>query len=212
MLTKYKTLLFDCDGVVLNSNEVKTSAFYNTALPYGVDAAQALVNYHVNQGGISRYKKFEWFIKNVVDESHVPDFEKLLNMYASEVRQGLLNCEVVNGLVQIRHKFRDTNWMIVSGGDQKELREVFEKRELLKLFDGGIYGSPASKHDILSREISNGTIRKPAVFFGDSKYDFEVAQEADIDFIFVSGWSEWKESDLFIRKFTNKINFLSDYL
>ena len=54
-----KSIVFDCDGVVLNSNKLKTQAFYNAALPYGEKAAIALVSYHIKNGGISRNHKFE---------------------------------------------------------------------------------------------------------------------------------------------------------
>ncbi|NLC22432.1 MAG: HAD family hydrolase, partial [Halomonadaceae bacterium] len=33
-LKAYLTLVFDCDGVVLDSNRVKTEAFYQATLPY----------------------------------------------------------------------------------------------------------------------------------------------------------------------------------
>lgn len=61
-LIEYKTLVFDCDRVILNSNKVKTEAFYQSALAYGEQAAQALVEYHIANGGISRYKKFAYFL------------------------------------------------------------------------------------------------------------------------------------------------------
>lgn len=48
------TLVFDCDGVVLNSNRIKTEAFRVVAAPYGDAAAGALVQYHLAHGGISR--------------------------------------------------------------------------------------------------------------------------------------------------------------
>lgn len=44
-LQRYRTLVFDCDGVLLNSNMVKTQAFYSTALPYGEKAAKELVDW-----------------------------------------------------------------------------------------------------------------------------------------------------------------------
>ena len=34
-LKKYKTLVFDCDGVILDSNRIKTEAFYRTTQKYG---------------------------------------------------------------------------------------------------------------------------------------------------------------------------------
>ena len=61
-ISRYKTLVFDCDGVVLNSNSVKTSAFYKAALAYGEVAATALVEYHVANGGVSRYKSSRIFL------------------------------------------------------------------------------------------------------------------------------------------------------
>ena len=61
-LKKYQNLIFDCDGVILNSNKIKTNAFFAVALPYGQTAAQALVDYHLQNGGISRYRKFEYFL------------------------------------------------------------------------------------------------------------------------------------------------------
>ncbi|WP_439858869.1 HAD family hydrolase [Pseudomonas sp. MBLB4136] len=191
-VSQYRTLVFDCDGVVLNSNSVKTQAFYVAALPYGESAAQALVDYHVGHGGVSRYKKFEFFLSEVVGRKKIDEAElkTLLESYAESVWQGLLNCEMAEGLHLLREKTPNSRWLIVSGGDQDELRRIFSIRNLESLFDGGVFGSPDNKDLILAREIERGTIAKPAVFFGDSQYDFESATRAGLDFAFVSGWSE----------------------
>ena len=195
-VTKYKTLVFDCDGVILNSNQVKTDAFYNAALPYGKVLAEQLVEYHVNHGGISRYTKFEYFLKNIIpkdilaNESFESQLNTLLTKYAQLAHRGLLECEIAPGLKELRKLTPNTRWLIVSGGDLAELNEIFFKRKLSNLFDGGIYGSPDTKDEILSREIKSGNITLPALFLGDSKYDYEAATKANLDFIFLSGWSE----------------------
>jgi len=47
----------------------------------------------------------------------------------------------------------------------------------------------------LAREKANGNLQFPALFVGDSKYDFEAATRAGLDFVFLSGWTEvqdWK--------------------
>jgi phosphoglycolate phosphatase-like HAD superfamily hydrolase len=186
-LNNYKTLIFDCDGVILNSNQVKTQAFYNAALAYGEKAAQSLVDYHVKNGGISRYKKFELFLTEIVPQGLTsPNLQELLALYAKEVRQGLLTCEVAEGLLELRQQTAITKWLIVSGGDQNELRDIFEQRNLARLFDGGIFGSPDSKDQILSRELANGNIQQPAVFLGDSKFDYIASNGVGLDFIFLS--------------------------
>tara|TARA_R110000851_G_scaffold135045_1_gene270434 strand:- start:22530 stop:23189 length:660 start_codon:yes stop_codon:yes gene_type:complete len=197
-LAGYATLVFDCDGVVLNSNRVKTEAFYQAASPYGESAAKALVDYHIAHGGVSRYKKFAYFLESIAPSNaeQGPSLAALLQGYASCVREGLLNCEVASGLEDLRHKFSDLRWLIVSGGDQSELRDVFTQRGIVKWFDGGIFGSPDTKDEILARELASGNILQPALFLGDSKYDYQAATRACLDFVFLSGWSEISEESI----------------
>ncbi|MFT7565745.1 MAG: phosphoglycolate phosphatase-like HAD superfamily hydrolase [Pseudoalteromonas distincta] len=199
-ITDYKTIVFDCDGVVLDSNKVKTDAFYKAALPYGEEKAQSLVQYHVARGGVSRYKKFEWLLE-LCKGIKGPTLEQLLASYAKEVEAGLLSCNIAKGLKQLRAQTKSAKWLIVSGGAQYELRDIFAKRNIDSFYNGGIFGSPDSKDEILSREIANGNIVFPALFLGDSKYDFEAASRASLDFVFLSRWTEvkfwetWTESE-----------------
>lgn len=169
-VTDYTTLVFDCDGVVLDSNKVKTEAFYQATLPYGKAAARDMVDYHVANGGVSRYKKFAHFLEKIAPNHTTqqgPDLEALLQAYAGYVREGLLSCEAASGLEALRRQTPNARWLIVSGGDQAELRDVFAQRGIAKWFDGGIFGSPDTKDEILARELASGNIQPPALFLGD---------------------------------------------
>jgi phosphoglycolate phosphatase-like HAD superfamily hydrolase len=190
----YQTLVFDCDGVVLDSNSVKTEAFYLASLPYGEDVAQAMVAYHVANGGISRYRKFEYLLTQILSDRQVADeLPLLLERYAVLVRDGLLSCAVAPGLAALRESLPDSRWMIASGGDQAELREVFALRGLSDYFEGGIFGSPDPKDLILQRERANGNLSQSALFLGDSRFDYQCAVGAGLDFIFLSAWSEFHD-------------------
>ena len=201
---EYAALIFDCDGVVLDSNRLKTEAFGIAAQPYGAAAAQALVAYHVAHGGVSRYVKLAHFLDHIVPE-HAPDttgpgLDALLSAYAGAVRAGLLSCAVADRLDALRAATPRARWMIVSGGDQSELREIFAARHLAGYFDAGIFGSPDTKHAILARQLAAGTIRHPALFLGDSRLDHDAATRAGIDFVFVANWSEWAEGPAMAQK------------
>lgn len=197
-ITYYSTIAFDCDGVILNSNEVKSCAFYETALPYGEAAAEALVDYHKGHGGISRYRKFEYFLQKIVPSNcQGPGLEELLRAFAGRVRKLLEECEVAEGLQALRDATTGTRWLLVSGGDQQELRDVFSAKGIDHFFDGGIFGSPDTKDEILAREFANQNIVAPAVFIGDSRYDFEASERAGLDFVFVRLWTEFKECEQF---------------
>lgn len=191
MARSYATYVFDCDGVVLDSNSIKTEAFRQAALPYGEAFAQALVDHHIAHGGVSRYLKFKYFLNCIVTPGTPgPDLDSMLARYADAVVKGLRSCAVMPGLSDMRKATTGARWLIVSGGDQTELREIFAERGLAKYFDGGIFGSPDTKDAILAREIEAGTIVAPAVLLGDSVYDFKAAATAGLDFVFVSGWTE----------------------
>jgi HAD superfamily hydrolase (TIGR01549 family) len=197
---RYKTLVFDCDGVILNSNRVKTEAFRSVALPYGSEAAEKLVEFHVANGGISRYRKFEYFLDNIVpDLKESKALDQLLDAFSAEVVKGLMVCEVASGLEEMRRKLSSQRWLVVSGGDQDELRRVFSLRDLERHFDGGVFGSPDDKADILARELEVGNIRDPALYIGDSKYDYAAAKANELDFLFVSDWTDIKEWRDFVK-------------
>jgi phosphoglycolate phosphatase-like HAD superfamily hydrolase len=200
-LSHAMTIIFDCDGVVLDSNRVKTEAFRSAARPWGVAAAEALVAHHVAYGGVSRYAKFAYFFDHILPQQAPsavpgrdgPDMDALLAAYAQTVQHGLMTCPVADALRNLRVATPQARWLIVSGGDQAELREVFSARNIAGYFDGGIFGSPDTKEAILTREINAGNIHGPAVFLGDSRLDYEAAVRAGLEFIYVAEWSEWAD-------------------
>lgn len=204
-LAGYSSLVFDCDGVVLNSNKIKTEAFHAAALPWGKEAADALVDYHVAHGGVSRYAKFEHFLSELVPifapGFHGPGIDEMLLAFANSVRRGLAECEVAVGLKELREITPNSSWFIVSGGDQAELRDVFEDRGLANYFDGGIFGSPDTKQAILGREISSHAIKLPALFIGDSRLDHTVSAEFGLDFVFLTAWTELKEWNSYVNQY-----------
>lgn len=204
-IAEYQTIVFDCDGVILDSNIVKTEAYFRTAKRLGAtdDQAKALVDYHVRLGGISRYHKFDWYLREVLNQPVTADAIHIwLDTFSEELEEGLMACPIAGGLEDLKAKTPHTNWMILSGGDQQEIRDLFHKRVLpsgrvlANLFSGGLFGSPDNKDEVLAREKASGHLRFPALFVGDSKYDYEAAKRAGLDFVFLSDWTEvpdWRE-------------------
>jgi len=191
--TEYKTLVFDCDGVVLNSNQLKIQAYYDVAIKFGANKsqAQALVDHHVKLGGISRYPKFEYFLREIMQQAVTEQsMQDLLESFTVEVKRLLTDCEISPYLADLRNNNMNAKWMIISGGDQLELRDIFQQRGIDKLFGGGIFGSPDNKDAILARELEAGNIVQPALFIGDSRYDHQASTNAGLDFVFLSAWTD----------------------
>ena len=158
-ISNYSSLVFDCDGVILNSNRIKTNAFYETTKQFGNKYASALVDYHVLNGGVSRYVKFNYFITKILNRKLDPIlYEELLYRFANEVKKGLNDCEVAIGLKELSLLTSKANWLIVSGGEQSELRETFAAKNLEQYFLGGIFGSPSTKDILLNEKKKEKTL------------------------------------------------------
>lgn len=200
-LSKYKTIVFDCDGVVLNSNQTKIDAYFAVAKRLGGtdEQAQALVHHHVTKGSFPRNGKIEYYLKEIVKKPITAEtVQKYLEAFEDILDKSLMQCEIAPALPALKAATPQATWMLLSGGDQAELRRVFPRRHidgnnLAKLFEVGIFGGPDTKDQVLSREIANGNIQLPALFVGDSKYDHQAATKAGLDFVFLSDWTEVKD-------------------
>tara|TARA_B100000242_G_scaffold294357_1_gene276716 strand:- start:1157 stop:1822 length:666 start_codon:yes stop_codon:yes gene_type:complete len=202
-IEEYKSLVFDCDGVILNSNKIKTDAFRKVTLPYGEDASEKLVDFHLNNGGISRYEKFIFFLNLISPNSSSSQkndtLSLLLKNYAKECKKSLYNVEITNDLFFLKSKTSHTPWAIVSGGDQDELNDIFRFKKIHSMFESGIFGSPDPKSLIFKREINKKNFKLPALYFGDSKNDYYSAKENKMDFVFVKKWTDVIDYKIFCQ-------------
>lgn len=215
-IESYKTIVFDCDGVILNSNELKTEAFGDVARQFSNKAAEELVEFHVNNGGISRNVKFKFLVEELLGLSDRNDLvNQLCTEYGDLIEEKLLECEIASEIYKLKDSTPGSTWFVVSGGNQEQLRRVFNARGIADLFDGGIFGSPSSKDEILHTLTSNKAISNPAIFLGDSKYDFAASKNAGLDFIFLHGWTELRDWETYCatnniraeKNIANLINF-----
>ncbi len=208
-LNKYKTFIFDCDGVILNSNKIKTEGFFHAAKMHGKDNANRLIDYHLNNGGISRNVKFKYFYESILKKKqYSKDLKNSLKLYSYYVEKKLKVCEHAECLDNLRHKFKSKKWLIISGSNEIELKRVLSDKKLDNFFDAGIYGSPTDKKKHLKSLTKEKKIISPAIFFGDSIYDYECAKKFKIDFIFVYNWTDLKKWKDFCEK--QKINYIKN--
>lgn len=189
-LSEYKSIVFDCDGVLINSNSIKCDAFFFAANIFGSDLASRLVDYHIKNGGISRYEKFTYFCNYLINDNRPEIYDKLVRRYSHYLSLALKDAEVIDCLVDLKNATPNANWSVVSGSDQDELRDLLLCHKISSFFEAGIFGSPDTKVEILEREIYKGNICENSLFIGDSKYDYYSSNKFNLDFIFVSNWTE----------------------
>jgi len=206
-MDKYDFFIFDCDGVILDSNKFKSNAFAEALPNEPPDLVAEFVQYHKQNGGISRYEKFRYYFEEMKKQVEAEaEIDKALNNFAAIVSEGLLKCNYIPGVVEIIRELFNFNkqLFVVSGSDEKELIQVFRQRGIDHYFEN-IYGSPDNKVKNTRKVISSISATKNGLFFGVSKSDYIASKTFGLDFVFVKEFSEWDNGGKIINtKYTVK--------
>lgn len=191
---KYQYIIFDFDGVLVESNEIRFNGFRKLFKNYPRDQVEMLVDYAKANGGVSRYKKIEYFFDAIRQE---PISDESVNHWAAQfsklVEQDVVEAKSVEGSLEFLAEYSNHfDFAIVSGSDQTELRRVCEKRKIAHFFEE-ILGSPTEKKDnITSLLLGLNWERAKSVYVGDSNNDLEAAKINGLDFVGrSSGLIDW---------------------
>jgi len=180
----FDAVIFDFDGVICESIEVKKEAFRKLFQDHPQYLNQ-IVEYHMINGGISRYEKFKTiyrdFLKLELTEEKSKELGRRFSEYAYDL---VLNSEFVRGAFDFLEKYyQKLPLFIVSGTPHEEMELIVKKRDLNKYFKG-VYGSPTKKSDLISKILDTYEIEpKKAVFVGDSINDYVGAKDSGAQFI-----------------------------
>lgn len=131
-MTKYKNLIFDFDGVLVNSNDVRIEGFFRLFENYPQEHVDALVEFSRVNGGKSRYEKIRYFFNNIVKKSISEDaVMDLAQEYSIIVKQAVVEAAAVSGSVDfLSCNSGRFSFALVSGSDQSELKSICQQRKI----------------------------------------------------------------------------------
>ena len=175
-----EAIVLDCDGVILESVDVKTRAFASTVKRLGPQAVEILLDYHRSHGGVSRFEKYRHLWRELygreIDEQTLA---RLGEAFAAACFEGVMRAPFVPGAEAFILAARE-RWplYVASGTPEDELRQIFDTRGLTGLFQG-VYGSPRTKADLLARIIAEHDYAPSrTLMVGDSVTDLAAARAA----------------------------------
>jgi phosphoglycolate phosphatase-like HAD superfamily hydrolase len=184
-LNSLQAILWDFDGVLMNSNPVRDKGFERVLADYPAEQVEALMSYHRRNGGLSRYVKFRYFFEEVRKEA-VTD-EQILSLaerFTVIMKQELVNPSLLieDSLAFVRRFSKDIPMHIVSGSDQAELRYLCSQMNIASFFKS-IHGSPIAKTELVDGLIKQfGYDRNRVVLIGDAGNDADAASKNSIAF------------------------------
>lgn len=175
-----RAAVFDFDGVVLESADIKTRAFRRL-----FDGNEEAVDYHLAHQGVSRYEKFRHITTKILERPYSEEDEQRLAARFSElVFDEVLVCPFVPGAQALLERRRhELPLFVASGTPEAELRHIASARGLLGCFNG-IYGTPPTKGEILRAILEETRLDQDAVLMvGDAMTDLEGARAAGVRFV-----------------------------
>jgi len=180
-----KNILFDFDGVILNSLPIKEFGFREIFKSFNKGNIDKLIEFHRQNGGWSRFIKIRYFYENILKKDISES--KILN-YAEQFSEIMKN-ELIKKIYLISETisfldktYLDYNLHIVSGSEHNELNYLCKELEVSKYFQT-VNGSPTKKGVLVKNIIENyNLIKSETILIGDSINDFQASQENNIEF------------------------------
>ena len=142
-MNKIKAVIFDYDGVIAESVNVKTDAFAELYKPYGTDIVQKVIKHHEANGGVSRFEKFKIYHKNYLKEDITQlEIDVLASKFSNFVLQKVIDSPYVTGVYDfISSNYKNYDFHISTGTPSDEIETILKQKSLRKFFNE-VYGSP----------------------------------------------------------------------
>lgn len=183
---KYQAIFFDFDGVILDSVDVKTRAFACMFRQYGPEIEKAVVDYHLANGGVSRYEKFKYYYKNLLQKNiDSEELQSLGEKFSEMVIEKVINSEFIPGALETLQALRKqkTPCFIASGTPDEEIKSIVRHKGLGPYFKE-VHGSPQKKeHIIIDISKRHGLKISKCLFVGDAITDYNAAYKCGTNFL-----------------------------
>ena len=180
-----KNILWDFDGVILNSMKVRDWGFEEIFKNFDQELINELLIFHRKNGGLSRYVKIRYFYEKILSKSISKEkIDKYAESFSVLMKMELIKSEnlILDSLDYIKTNHQKYNFHIVSGSDQLELRFLCKELKIAQYFNS-IHGSPTPKNQLVSNLLDTYQYDKEhTCLIGDSINDYEAAEYNEISF------------------------------
>jgi phosphoglycolate phosphatase-like HAD superfamily hydrolase len=200
--------IFDCDGVLLDSNEMKSQAFAAALAGYDAQAVTRFLAYQKTTFGMSRFHVMAAFFPEFLGRhAREGEVEAVLERFGRFCAENYPRQPVTSGTLDLLRQLnvRGKRAYIASGSEQTELRATLEQIGLADHF-ADIFGSPRSKTDLIGDilAIEAGADPQRTLFLGDATADYRAAAHHGLSFLQVEAFAADPEG---MRQLREKAGF-----
>lgn len=186
MASPIACVVFDFDGVILESADVKTEAFVALYADHGAEIVEQVRAHHLANLGISRWKKFAWIAEHVLRRPLSDDDSAALGRRFTELAFArVLAAPFVAGAeAALAHlTARGLPMYVASGTPVEELAQIVAHRGLGPVFRA-VHGAPSEKPAVLRQILDQlGLSPEQLLFIGDGMTDYRAAAATGVAFL-----------------------------
>lgn len=184
LLRSYTAIMWDFDGVIKDSVDIKTQAYESLFKPYGSDVAKLVKEHHEANGGMSRFDKIPVYLDFAglnPPESVVVEF---CERFSKSVMEGVIDSPWVPG---VREYLLNSNaqqlFFLITATPQAEIEVIMNRLGISSCFKR-VLGAPIRKEIAISDTIElYGLNPCEVLMIGDSSSDLEAAQRNLVPFL-----------------------------
>lgn len=180
-----KNILFDFDGVILDSMPIRELGFREILRDYPDDKVAELLQFHNDNGGLSRFVKIRYFFEEIMEQSiSEEELYNYTDQFSKIMRRELVkeSYQIRETVSFIRNNSKRYRLFIVSGSEQNELRYLCQKQGIDQYFID-ILGSPIEKIQLVTKLVKEANcVVEETILIGDSMNDYEAASKNKIEF------------------------------
>ena len=179
-----RVLVLDFDGVVVESNDVKTQAFREVFARFP-EHCEAMMAYHRDHVSASRFAKFDHLLQRLGRSGDTALAAELASEFSRRTLERMLAVPYVNGAEAfLRDIAPRLPVYLASVTPEEDLALILERRGLRRWFRG-VYGCPPwtkadAIQDVLRRE---SCASHEALLVGDSAGDQRAAAQTGVEFV-----------------------------
>ncbi len=179
-------IIFDFDGVLAESVDVKTRAFAALYADHSEKVIEAVKEYHLRNGGASRFDKFRYFQTELLHGSPLTEHQvaELAAAFSILVVDQVVAAPMVAGVRQFLDNCAGRlRLFVVSGTPTEELEVILKRRKLMTYFSG-FWGSPESKAENISTLLNEHELgASRCIMIGDAIADYDGAVANAVRFL-----------------------------
>lgn len=182
----WQAVFFDFDGVIADSTTVKVRAFAALFAAYGPAVQEAVIRYHLDNGGMPRHQKIRHCFTAFT--GHLPtdaELDRAGQTFSQLVLDEVIAAPLIPGALATLCQLQQAAIpaFVVSGTPGEEMRLIVEHKGLGSYFLE-VHGSPLAKPALLAGIlIRHGYTPGQCLFIGDALADYRAAIATGLRFL-----------------------------